>query len=173
MMMQAGSYLGEDVRPYVPVADGLLRFFDAFYRKLVNWLGKVPPAQAPVLVSARKPITASSTYHQPGYDATKANDNDLMTRWASRDEARAGTLEIDLGAERSISGAWLAKSDFAFTRAFVLEVRQGDTWKEIHRGTTIGPDCPLRFQPMRTHSVRLRILKADGPINLTEFQIFE
>jgi hypothetical protein len=32
MMLQAGEYSGADVRPYVPVATGMLRFFDGFYR---------------------------------------------------------------------------------------------------------------------------------------------
>jgi hypothetical protein len=33
MMLEQGRYRGEDLRRYVPLADGILRFFDQFYRK--------------------------------------------------------------------------------------------------------------------------------------------
>lgn len=34
MMLETGRYTGEDIRRYVPVADGILRFYDQFYRQL-------------------------------------------------------------------------------------------------------------------------------------------
>jgi hypothetical protein len=142
-------------------------------KDLVNCLDPVPPAPEPVLVSARKPITASSTYHQAGYDATKANDNDLMTRWASSDPAREGTLTIDLGEEREIGRVWLAESDFSNTREFAIEADTDGKWREIARGTVIGADRMLEFPKVKTRQVRLRVLKAEGPININEFQIFQ
>ncbi len=142
-------------------------------KDLVNCLDRELPAPEPVLVSARKPITASSTYHQAGYDATKANDNDLMTRWASSDPAREGTLTIDLGEEREIDRVWLAESDFPNTREFAIEAETGRGWGEIARGTVIGADCMLEFPKVKTRQVRLHVLKAEGPINLNEFQIFQ
>lgn len=140
---------------------------------LVNWLDHAPPAPEPVLLSARKPIIASSTYHERGYDAAKANDNDLMTRWASSDPAREGTLAIDLGGEREIGRVWLAESDFSNTREFAIEAETGGGWKEIARGTMIGADRMLEFPKVRTRQVRLHVFKADGPININEFQVFQ
>ncbi len=141
-------------------------------KHVVNWLDRVPPVHEPALLSAGKPIVASSNYAQPGYDATKANDNDLMTRWASAGDAREGTLAVDLGEEREIGSVWLAEIDYAFTRAFTIEVRQGADWKEVARGTTIGADRMMTFPPIKGRHVRLHVLKADGPINLNEFQVF-
>ncbi|MCX6879635.1 MAG: DUF5703 domain-containing protein [Verrucomicrobia bacterium] len=142
-------------------------------RNLVNWLDHTPPPPEPVLLSARKPIVASSNYAQPGYDAAKANDNDLMTRWASAGDAREGTLAVDLGEEREIGSVWLAEIDYALTRAFAIEVRQDSDWKEVARGTTIGTDRMVKFPPIKGRHVRLHVLKADGPINLNEFQVFQ
>jgi hypothetical protein len=141
-------------------------------KDVVNWLGKVPPDARMIDLGGRKPITASSTYHEPGYEAAKANDNDLMTRWASANDASEGSLTIDLGAEQYISRVWLAEINFAHTREFVIEVQQGNAWKEVARGTSIGPDCPLEFAPAKAKAIRLRIIKSDGPINLNEFQVF-
>ena len=33
MMLEQGSYTGEDIQRYVPVADAILRFYDSYYRK--------------------------------------------------------------------------------------------------------------------------------------------
>ena len=139
---------------------------------VVNWLGKVPPYDASTLVSARKTITASSTWPGTEYEASKANDSDLMTRWGAAGDPREGDLTVDLGEEAEISRVWIAETDFAHTRAFSIEVMQGDAWKEVARGTTIGKDKALEFPPIKSRQIRLNILKADGPININEFQVF-
>jgi hypothetical protein len=141
-------------------------------KDVVNWLGKVPPVRAPALLSARKSVVASSTYGPPGYDAAKANDDDVMTRWASANEAREGTLTVDLGEDRDIGSVWLCEIEWPFTRTFVIEIRQGEGWKEVVRGTTIGSDLWLKFPPVTAREIRLSVLKADGPININEFQVF-
>lgn len=141
-------------------------------RDIVNWLGKVSPARAPALISAKQPIMASSTYHGAGYDATKANDNDLMTRWASAEESRTGTLTVDLGEAREIGSVWLCEIEWPFTREFAIEIKHDDGWKEVVRGARIGADQTLTFPPVRAREVRLRVLHADGPININEFQVF-
>lgn len=142
-------------------------------KDLVNWLDRAPPVCEPVLLSAHKPITASSTYSQAGFDATKANDNDIMTRWASADIAREGTLAIDLGEERDIGRVWLAESDFANTREFAIQVETGGGWREIAHGTVIGADRTIEFPVVRARRVRLSVIKAAGPININEFQVFQ
>ena len=139
---------------------------------MVNWLGKVPPYDATTIVSTRKPITASSTWPGTGYEASKANDSDLMTRWGAAGDPREGALTIDLGEETGISRVWIAETDFAHTREFSIEVMQSGAWKEIARGTTIGKDKALEFPSIKSRQVRLNILKAEGPININEFQVF-
>lgn len=141
-------------------------------KDVVNWLGRVPADTALHEVGARKPITATSTWHDAGYEATRANDADVMTRWASDGQARDAVLTIELGADTRIARVWLAEVDFAFTREFVIEVRQGEAWKEVARGGEIGPDRALDFAPVEASAIRLRILRADGPLNVNEFQVF-
>ena len=41
---------------------------------------------------------------------------------------------------------------------FALDVWDGGTWKEFARGTTVGYKRLLRFDPVTTSKVRLRIL---------------
>jgi hypothetical protein len=142
-------------------------------KDVVNWLGRQPawpPPPAPL--SQGKPTTASSTFDQPGYDPGRATDGDPNTRWASDFQARDGWLAVDLGAEQEVARVWLCEIEWPETREFVLEVKQGDAWQEVARGTTIGADKSLEFPPVRTREVRLRVTKAERPININEFQVF-
>ena len=145
-------------------------------KDVVNWLGRQPAYQAPpplpVPLSQGKKITALSTFVEPGYDAARANDGDPKTRWASDFAARDGWLAIDLGEEKEIGRVWMSEIEWPETLEFAIEVRQGDSWKEIVRGTTIGADKDITFAPVRAREVRLHVFKAKRPININEFQVF-
>ncbi len=83
---------------------------------------------------------ASSQFSEPGYDAARAVDGDSKTRWASDFAARSGWLAIDLGEEKEIGRVVISGIEWPETREFAIEVKQGDTWNEVARGTTIGAD---------------------------------
>jgi len=145
-------------------------------KDVVNWLGKIPayqpPPTPPVPLSQGRPVTVSSQFDQPGYDAARAVDGDLKTRWASDFAARSGWVEVDLGEEKNIGRVWLSEIEWPETREFAIEIKQGDAWKEIARGTTIGADKEITFAPLTARYVRLNVFKAERPININEFQIF-
>lgn len=144
-------------------------------KDIVNWLGKHPawePLKPLVSLGQGKPITASSQFDQPGYDAKLANDGDPKTRWASDFQARSGWLEIDLGSEQTIGSVMVSEIDWKETREFTIEVKQGDAWKEVARGTTIGADKDIPVSPVKARSVRLKVLQAANAININEFQVF-
>ena len=140
---------------------------------IVDWLGKQPPFQrsAPP-ISLGKPISVSSQYGAPGYDPARANDGDSRTRWASDDNARSGWLNVDLGTEMSVSRVWLSEVEYPLVREFTIEIQQGGTWVEVARGTTIGPDRTMEFPPVNARNIRLNVLRADGPLNINEFQVY-
>ncbi|MEI6178246.1 MAG: discoidin domain-containing protein, partial [Verrucomicrobiota bacterium] len=144
-------------------------------KDIVNWLGKQPPWQPlkpRVSLAQSKPIKASSQFNEPGYDAPRANDGDLKTRWASDYGARSGWLEVDLGEVKEIAGVMISEIEWPETREFAIEVKQGESWKEIARGTTIGACKELEFPPVKARFVRLNILKAAMAVNINEFQVF-
>jgi hypothetical protein len=145
-------------------------------KDIVNWLGKQPAytplAPPPVPLSQGKKITASSQFTEPGYDAARANDGDVKTRWASDYGARSGWLEIDLGEESEIGRVWLSEVEWQETLEFAIEVKLDDGWKQVAHGTTIGPDKEVTFAPVKARFVRLSILKSKMAININEFQVF-
>lgn len=145
-------------------------------KDIVNWLGKqpvyqpLPPPSVPL--SQGKPVTVSSQYNEPGYDPTRAVDGDPKTRWASDFEARSGWLEVDLGAEKEIARVLVSEIEWPETREFAIEIKQGDAWKEVARGTTIGADKEITFAPVKARSIRLNVTKAERAININELQVF-
>ena len=144
-------------------------------KDIVNWLGKHPewkPFTPPVSLGQGKPITASSQFDQAGYDAKLANDGDPKTRWASDFAARSGSLEIDLGEEQEIGSFLVSEIEWKETREFTIEVKQGDRWQEIAKGTTIGTDKDIPVAPIKARQVRLNIKQAANAININEFQVF-
>ena len=146
-------------------------------KDIVNWLGKQPaytPIPAPpVPLSQGKTVTVSSQFDESGYEAAKAVDGDPKTRWASDFKARSGWLEVDLGEEKGISRIVVSEIAWPETREFTLEIKQGEAWKEISRGTTIGAEKEIVIPAVKTRFVRLNISKAERPININEFQIFD
>ena len=51
-------------------------------KDIVNWLGKHPawePLKPRISLAQGKPITTSSQFKEPGYDAARANDGDLLS----------------------------------------------------------------------------------------------
>lgn len=142
-------------------------------KDIVNWLGKQPAYQPPPApLSQGKRVTVSSQFNQPGYDAPRAVDGDLKTRWASDFAARNGWLAVDLGEEQEIGSVWISEIEWPETQQFTIEIKQGQTWNEIARGATIGADKTVEFPPVRAREVRLHVLKAKRPININEFQVF-
>ena len=142
-------------------------------KDVVNWLGRTPPyAPPPLPLSQGKPVEVSSQFVEPGYDAARAVDGDIKTRWASDFQARSGWLAVDLGGEYKIGRVWISEIEWPETREFAIEVKQGEEWKEVARGTTIGADREITFTPVRTRHVRLNVFQAQRPININEFQVF-
>jgi hypothetical protein len=140
---------------------------------VVNWLGRIPAYQHPSPpLSQGKLVTVSSQFQEPGYDAARAVDGDLKTRWASDFAARSAWLAVDLGEEKEIGRVWISEVEWPETRDFAIEVKQGDGWREVAHGTTIGADKTIEFTPVKTSHVRLNVFKAERPLNINEFQVF-
>jgi len=144
----------------------------ATLRKIGTWIRD--PSQAPQppppALSSGKPTTASSTWGA-SYEADKASDHDLDTRWGAAPDKRSGWLEVDLGKDELIGRVEIIEASHPRTEEFSVEYRIGDTWKELSRGTTIGEKKEITFPPVTARYIRLNILKANEVPTIDEFRI--
>jgi hypothetical protein len=144
---------------------------------VVDLSGVQPPPLPPKPLAAKdglcvgKTATGSSVY-SADYGPEKAVDGNPKTRWAAKLSATDAWLEVDLGQPTFIGRALISEIEWKETREFVLEAQDGETWKELARGTAIGTDLQLEFPAIRTRAVRLRIVKCERGTNINEFQLF-
>ena len=87
-------------------------------------------------LSQDRPATASGAWG-PGYEAGKSFDGDEISRWGAEPDSRSGWIEVDLGKETRIGHAVVAEIGYPRTQEFAIEYKDGDGWKDLHRGTKI------------------------------------
>jgi alpha-L-fucosidase len=109
--------------------------------------------------------TASNTYQIfPSYSPQMAADGIISTRWATDAGVTNAWLRLDFPKPCTIGSVTISEALGNRVQKFTLECRDGDSWKPILNGTTIGADFRKEFPPVTTSSVRLNVLEAtDGP----------
>jgi alpha-L-fucosidase len=97
--------------------------------------------------------------HDPAYAAGKAADGDRASFWATDDAVREATLTVELGAPARFNRVRLQEPIELGQRvaSFVVEVREGQAWKEVVAGKTIGARRLLRFPAVTADAVRVTI----------------
>jgi alpha-L-fucosidase len=103
--------------------------------------------------------TATASESRAGHGPEAAVDGDESTWWAPTEGTETAWLELDLGGPRTFDRAVLQEAITEGQRleAFVLEVAEGDGWREVCRGTTIGYKRLPRFGRMTARRVRLSV----------------
>jgi len=125
--------------------------------------------------SAASRITADNVrLDHPKFRAENVLDADPATYWATDDDRRTGTLEIQLPGPTTFDRILLQEPIRFGQRiaAFRVEIPDGDRWKEIARGTTVGYKRALRIPAVTTDRVRMVIEEALGPPALSEVGLY-
>lgn len=111
-------------------------------------------------LAQNKPSKASSARgDSPLYGAEMVTDGKKETYWATNDEEKTASLEIDLGENKLISYVMIQEYIQLGQRVknFSVEIEKGGQWQEVAKGTTIGYKRILRIDPMEAQKVRLVI----------------
>ncbi len=102
-------------------------------------------------------------------------DQDLTTFWTSRKTKKEMVIEMVLPEEKNFNVLSLQENIRLGQRVeeFVFEVLEGQEWKPVTKGTTIGYKRLLRFNPVSAKQVRLRILKSRTSPTVAEFGLYK
>jgi hypothetical protein len=136
---------------------------------------KTPP---PVPVSQGQSATASSVWHNPGYEPARAFDGDASTRWSADTGQGRGWPEVDLGKPITVARIVIQEASYPQTARFAVEAQSADgAWAAIAEGTTIGAFKELKVTPVTAQKFRLHIFEsklvnAGSGMNIDEFQLF-
>lgn len=141
------------------------------------------PAAVPQLLSYGKPATASSFQNEAGCSgcsADKAVDGDLGTRWATSSVTGwvdPGWLEVDLGAEASISEV-VIDWEAAYATAYQIQVSDDPGaagWTDVYSTTTAKGHHEDLTVSGEGRYVRLNLTKRNGNpygYSLFEFRVY-
>ncbi len=123
-----------------------------------------------------KPAKASNVRENgAAFAPGRALDDNPDTYWAVNDGQTSAWLEVDLGAPRKFNIAMMQEAIALGQRveSYQVQVREGDTWRTISKGTTIGHKKLDRFAPVTAQRVRLVIDKALACPTIATFGIYE
>lgn len=123
--------------------------------------------------SLKKSATASSQKS----DATKASlafDGNGLNGWVSADSSKTGWLSVDLGKPTSIGSIAITEAGMfdKYIQRFELQYKQGDYWKTIYEGKTIGSGYFKNFKPVMGQEFRINILECLKEPQLKEVQLY-
>jgi alpha-L-fucosidase len=121
-----------------------------------------------------KTVTASSALEDKNdkWNTKNVADNNSKTSWRASANDTTAWLSIDLGEATSIGAVALTEAGGRSAK-FVVEYKDGDTWKPIVEGKNIGNGYFKQFKPVKAKAFRLNMLQSKpGGLEIKEFQLF-
>ncbi|MCX7044753.1 MAG: hypothetical protein NTX50_04595 [Candidatus Sumerlaeota bacterium] len=78
-----------------------------------------------------------------------------------------------MGKDTEVGQVVVMEIGFPRTQEFSLECRSSESaaWKELAKGTTLGPEKKITFPPVTTRYIRLNIFKANGVPTIEEVRV--
>ncbi|HLO39714.1 MAG TPA: alpha-L-fucosidase [Phycisphaerales bacterium] len=109
------------------------------------------------------------------YGPQQAIDADRKTYWATDDAERTASMTVELPASSTIDVLRLREAIELGQRVeeFSVDFWSEGEWKPLAGGATIGPCRLLRFDPVTTTKLRLRITRAMAAPLISEFSAFK
>jgi alpha-L-fucosidase len=118
--------------------------------------------------------TSSLWSNNPHFGASSAVDGNPDSYWAGGDTGQGASLAITLRAQEVIACAVLGEPISLGQRvsSFHLEIPEGNRWRTVASGSTIGNKRILLFPPVRTRKVRLLITGSRGTPLISSFELY-
>ncbi|MEJ0091710.1 MAG: alpha-L-fucosidase [Limisphaerales bacterium] len=119
--------------------------------------------------------TASSVYGEDdgGYAAQLAFDGDDQTRWATDDGTRQAWVAIDFLKPQTVNHVRISEAYAGRVQKFEPQYLDGDEWKTIFAGTTLGDNFQKSFSAVTAREFRLNILKATNGPTINEIELMD
>jgi hypothetical protein len=126
-------------------------------------------------LALRRPINTSNVRNDNReFGGEKAVDGDENTYWATNDDARRMTLEVDMEGPVEVNGMDIGEA--IGMEGGVLEYKvEGEVdsdWKLLAQGTEIGPRVIARFPEETVWKVRLTIVKSNAYPAIRRFGLY-
>ena len=106
-------------------------------------------------LSYAKKVNASTDPDPYWHGASSINNGDWVGHsWRPAKEDKTPWIEIDLGKAEKISKAIIYERGQS-VKAFEIQYLQGESWKTVHKGTSIGSKAEIKLPKFTAQKVRL------------------
>jgi alpha-L-fucosidase len=119
--------------------------------------------------------TASNVFQNQvaEYGPQFAFDGESQTRWATDDATRQGWIAIDLLKPQTCHGVRISEAYAGRVQKFEFQCREGNDWKTIFSGTTLGENFIKDFPDVTAREFRLNILEATEGPTINEIELMQ
>ncbi len=119
-------------------------------------------------------VASSFRGNSEEYNAVKVNDGNKETYWATNDEEKTGSVEIDLGKPQLISFVTIQEYIKLGQRVkgFRIEIVKDGKWVALAKGTTIGYKRIVKTFPTEAQKVRLVITDSKACPTISNLEIY-
>ena len=119
--------------------------------------------------------TASNVYEQltEAWGPQLAFDGNEETRWATDDATKQAWVAVDLLKPQTVRGVRVSEAYAGRVRKFEFQYRDGEDWKTIFAGTTLGKNFKQEFEPVTAREFRLNILDATQGPTINEIELLQ
>jgi alpha-L-fucosidase len=122
----------------------------------------------------KQAVASSVRGDAPEYNASNVNDGNKETYWATNDNEKTGSVEIDLGKQQLISFITLQEYIRLGQRVktFRVEMEKDGKWIAIAKGTTIGYKRIVKLFPVEAQKIRLVITDSKACPVISNMEIY-
>lgn len=108
------------------------------------------------------------------YQSKNVTDGKKVTYWATDDEVKNASIELRWNEAKSIKYVLVQEYIQLGQRvkSFTIEALQNNEWEKIAEGTTIGYKRILKFQPVKTTSVRITISNSKACPVISNIEVY-
>lgn len=155
-----------------PDPRGLIHEIDA--RVLREWRALLDSEFATNLAANARVEASSYRGDSDTFAPGNVTDCDKQSYWATDDRVTTGSLEIDLGETFTVK--YVVIQEFIQlgqrVKRFSVEVFNGNAWKKVAEGTTIGYKRILKLDPVQASRVRVNIEDAKACVVISAVEVY-
>jgi len=143
-------------------------------KRLMEFKNVIDLSFAKNLAKGKKASASHFRANDTKFSPQKAIDGDKSTYWTTDDDVLTASLEIDLGESTQFNRVMIQEYIALGQRieSFSIDAWNGEKWKKICEGTTIGYKRILRFPSVIANKVRLNILKSRACPTISNLAVF-
>lgn len=127
------------------------------------------------LASSGKATASNHRLNSPRFSPNNILDNDDKTYWATDDDRRNASIEVDLDSTVEFDRIVIQEPIRFGQRIsqFEIQIVKNNMWETIARGTTVGYKRILRISPIRSDRIRILIKEANNSPAISNFALFK